>query len=273
MRKFRTVDQLLQSEQGTAAKQCFVHLGTQLKEYEHEIYTKCLNHINQTLPMYLKQNLLIDVTQRPDMILHEQTSAYRLPLYAPKIDFVSITSHPTRSIVEKLQSHPEQCHLFQYVVDPMGSNGKIEIKYLINYDSNFKESLIECAYLEKLGYHLPESILQIIFQYSKIEQLSTELRLMLEDYHFTLASLSTIEVSLLRSFLEQMREKIEPGVSRISWGELGTMDYVNQCRKQLEEFHSILNQIRKISEDIEEHLQSIRLCVIDPIVPKHEDGK
>ena len=275
MMKFRTVDQLLQSEHGTAAKGCFVQLGTQLKGYEEEIYTKWLNQINQTLPMYLKQNLLIDVEQRPDLILNEQNSAYRLPLYVPKIDFNSmpIISHPTRSIVDKLQSHQERCQLFQYVVDPMGSKAKIEIKYLINYDPNFKESLIECAYLEKLGYHLPESILQTTFQYSKIEQLSTELRLMLEDYHLTLASLNTIEVSLLRSFLEQIRESIEPGISRISWGELGTMEYVNQCKKQLEEFHSILNQIRKISEDIQEHLESFRFCVIDPIVPKHEDGK
>ena len=275
MKKFRTVDQLLQSEQGTAAKQCFVQLGTRLKEYENEIYHQWLNEISQTLPMYLKQNLLIDVGQRPDLILNEQNSSYRLPLYVPKSmsNVMSIGNPPSQSIVEKLQSHEEKCHLFQYVDHPMASKAKIEMKYLINYHPNFKESLIECAYLEKLGYHLPESIVQTTFQSSKIEQLSTELRAMLEDYHLTFASLDTIEVTLFRSFIDGIQRSIEPGISRISWGDLGTMEYVNQRKKQLEEFHSMVNQIRKISEDIREHLETFRFCVIDPIVPKHEDGK
>jgi hypothetical protein len=95
---------------------------------------------------------------------------------------------------------------------------------------------------------------------------------MLEDYHLTLASLDTIEVSLLQSYLDQIQKTIQPGTSRISFGEIGTLDYVNQCKKQLEQLHSILNQIRNISTDIREHLESFRFCVIDPIVPKH-DGK
>jgi dynein heavy chain len=275
MIKFRSVDQLLQSEQGTAAKQRFIELGTLLKEYEEELYTKWLENITQTLPIYLKQNLLIDVEQRPDLILDHHSPDYRLPLYVTKSERnrMSMFNDPTCSIVNKLQSRQEKCHLFQYVYDPMGTKNKIEIKYLINSNSNFQEAVIECSYLEKLGFNLLESLIQITLQYPKYEQLSTELRSMLEDYHLTLSSLDTIEVSLLHSYLDRIQKTIQPGTSRISFGELGTMEYVNQCKKQLEELHSILNQIRNISTDIREHLESFRFCVIDPIVPKHDDGK
>jgi hypothetical protein len=268
MIKFRSVDQLLQSEQGIAAKHRFIEIGTLLKEYEEEIYTKWLDNIIKVLPIYLKQNLLIDAEQRPDLFLDHH---HRLPLYVPKneVNHVSVS----RSIVNKLKLHKEKCHLFQYVFDPMGTKKKIEIKYLINYDPNLKESLIECYYLEKLGFMLPESIIQITLQYSKFEQLSNELRLMLENYHLTIASLDTIEVSLLQSYLDQIQRTIQPGTSRISFGEIGTLDYVNECNKQLGQLHSILNQIRKISTDIREHLESFRFCVIDPIVPRHDDGK
>ncbi|CAF4657927.1 unnamed protein product, partial [Rotaria sp. Silwood2] len=185
---------------------------------------------------------------------------------------VSISIDSLRSIVNKLKLYKEKCHLYQYVFDPIGTKKKIEIKYLINYDPNLKESLIECYYLEKLGFNLPESIIQIKLQYSKYEQLSNELRLMLEDYHLTIASLDTIEVSLLQSYIDHIQIIIKPGRSRISFGEIGNLDYVNECKKQLEKFHSILNQIRKISLDIHEHLETFRFCIIDPIVPRHNDG-
>jgi hypothetical protein len=116
-------------------------------------------------------------------------------------------------------------------------------------------------------------IIETTLQYTKFEQLSNELCLMLEDYHLTLASLDTIEVSLLQSYLDQIQKTIKPGTSRISFGEIGTLDYVHECKKQLEQLHSILNQIRKISTDIREHLESFRLCVIDPTVPRNDDGK
>jgi len=265
MIKFRSIDQLLQSEQGTIAKQRFIEIGTILKEYEDELYTKWLDNIIQILPIYLKQNLLIDVEQRPDLFLNDNTPAYRLPLYVTKKEINETLI--SGSIVDKLKLSNEKCHIFQYVYDPMGTGNKIEIKYLINYHSNLKESLIECYYFDKLGFNLPETIIQITLQYSKFEQLSIELYSMLEDYHLTLSSLDTIEVSLLQFYIDQLQKIIKPGISRISFGEIGTFDYVKQCKKQLEQLHSILNQIRKISIDIQEHLDSFRFCIIDP---KHD---
>ena len=282
MIKFHSVDQLLQSDQGTIAKHRFMEVGIMLKEYEEELYKKWLDIVIKTLPNYLKQSLLIDAGQRPDLFLvndkHQQSISrsptYRLPLYVNQneINRISTLIDTPCSIVYKLKLNKEKCHLFQYVFDPMGTKKKIEIKYLINYDTNLKESLIECYYLTKLGFRLPESINQIILQYSKFEQLSNELRLMLEDYHFTIASLDTIEVSLLKSYVDQIQRTIKPGTSRILFGEIGNLDYINECKMQLQQFHSILNQIRKISLDIREHLESFRYCIMDPIVPRHEDG-
>ncbi|UJR10037.1 hypothetical protein I4U23_014260 [Adineta vaga] len=281
MMKLRSVDQLLQSEQGTAAKQRFIELGIRLKEYEDELYAKWLNAIVKILPIYLKQSLLIDAEQRPDLFLHNHihhqflvdTPTHRLPLYITKkgLTRMSISNDVSRSIGNQLKSYKEKCHRFQYVLDPMDTKKKIEIKYLINYDPNLKESLIECYYLEKLGFNLPESILQTTLQYPKFEQLSNELRSMLEDYHLTLASLDTIEVSLLQSYLDQFQKLIKPGTSRISFGDIGAIEYVKECKHQLEQLHSILNQIRKISSDIREHLESFRFVVMDPIVPRHDD--
>ncbi|CAF1548071.1 unnamed protein product [Rotaria magnacalcarata] len=281
MIKFLSVDQLVQSEQGATAKQRFIEIGTLLKKYEEELFTKWLDSIIKNLPMYLKQSLLIDAEQRPDLFLDSNhvelihsSPGYRLPLYITKKDInrMPTSIDQSHSIVNKLTLYKEKCHLFQYVFDPVGTKKKIEIKYLINYDPNLKESLTECYYLEKLGFNLPESIIQINLQYSKFEQVSNELRLMLEDYHLTIASLDTIEVSLLQSSIEQIQNSIQPGVSRISFGEIGNLDYINQCKQKLEQFHSILNQIRKISSVIREHLESFRFCIIDPTVPKHDDG-
>ncbi|CAF3444531.1 unnamed protein product [Rotaria sp. Silwood2] len=125
-----------------------------------------------------------------------------------------------------------------------------------------RESLIACYYSEKLGFNLPESIIQIKLQYSKYEQLSNELRLMLEDYHLTIASFDTIELSFLQSYIDHIQIIIKPGTSRISFGKIDNFDYINECKKT----------IRQISLDIHEHLETFRFCIIDPIVSRHNDG-
>lgn len=270
MIKFRSIDQLLQSEQGILAKQRFIQIGIILKQYEDELYTKWLEDVSKLLPIYLKQNLLIDVEQQPDIVLSDHSPMYRLPLYLNQISISN--DHLSHSIVDKLKFPREKCQLHQYVYDPMGTKNKIEIKYLINSNSNLKESLNECYYLEKLGFHLPEFLIQITLQSSKFQQLFDKLYLILEDYHLTFSSLNTIEISLLQSYLNQLQNLIQQGTSRISFGEINTIDYINQCQNQLEQLHTILNQIRNISENIQEHLEYIRLCVIDSIVPQHDDG-
>lgn len=266
MIKFRSVDQLLQSEQGTAAKQRFIEVSTRLKEYEDELYANWLNTISKIVPMYLKQNLLIDVQHHPELLLNDQNPAYRLPLYAPKKDTHRV------SIAHKLQASKDKSPHVQYVPDPMGTNHQIQLRYLINYNANLKEALTECSHLEKLGFHLPESLVEITLQFPKFEDLSNELHSMLEVYHLTLASLDVNEISLLHSHLEQLERIIRPATSRISFGELGTFDFVQQCKEKLAELHSILNQLRNITTNIQEHLETFRLCVLDPIVPKQENG-
>ena len=282
------MDQFLQLEQGLVAKQRFVEMATLLKTYEEELFTQWLSTTTKSLPIYLKQSLLIDAEQRSDLFRNElgqgdhgdeewicASPSYRLPLFVSgqKNHDRSIATDRRGSLARKLQLSKEQCHLFQYRQDPDGMKNPIEIRYLIPSHTDLKQCLIECSHLERLGFHLPESIIQITFQYEKFEHLSNQLRSMLEDYHLTMASLDTIEISLLQSHLEQLQRTIQPGTSRVSLGDMGNLDYVEQCQKQLEQLHSNLNQIRKISADIREHLETFRFCIIDPIVPRNNDGK
>ena len=142
MIKFRSVDRLLQSEEGTFAKHRFMEIGIMLKEYEDEHYRKWLDSIITNLSFYFKQNLLIDAEQRPDLFIDKNnrqelinhSPTYRLPLYTTKpkdISTLSTTMNPPRSIVNKLHQYKEKCHLFHYVFDPMGTKKKLEIKCIL----------------------------------------------------------------------------------------------------------------------------------------------
>ena len=275
MVKLRSMDQLLQSEQGTLAKQRFIEIGTVLKEYERELFAQWLSTAMKRLPLYIKQTLLINVDQRADLLQTGKSPSYRLPLYVPRKDAADppVKVSAGRSMVDKLKRPKEQCHLAQYVLDPTGTGKKIEIKYLINYEPHLRESLIECYYLEKLGFDLPETLVQTALQYSKFEQLSNELQAMLESYHLTVASLDTIEVSLLQAHVDDLQRTIQLGAARRSFGDIGNLDYVARCKKELEQLHSVLNQIRKISADIREHLETFRSCIIDPVQPRSANAE
>ncbi|CAF1262776.1 unnamed protein product, partial [Didymodactylos carnosus] len=304
MIKFRSVDQLLQSEVGLDVKRCFIELGNMINQYEQTLYDRWIEMVVKNLPLYLKQSLLIDAEERPDLFMSNATSpplngqgdgqlninirldgpSYKLPLYITSknkyVDNISSTlqmkyvqkQQNQRSIATKLSTGTEKCNIYQYVLDPTSTGQKIEIKYLVCYDPDLKESLTECKYLETLGYELPDIVQQTTLQHSKFENLSNQLRIMLEDYHLLLASLDTTEVSLLETHLDQLQTALKPGASRISWGEVSASEYVQLCQTHLNRLHSLLNQIRKNSADIQEHLQSFRTCAIDPVVPRHDDG-
>ncbi|CAF4468837.1 unnamed protein product [Rotaria sp. Silwood2] len=195
----------------------------------------------------------------------------KLPMIKFHLNRVSISIDSLRSIVNKLKLYKEKCHLYQYVFDPIGTKKKIEIKYLINYGSNLKESLIECYYLEKLGFNLPESIIQIKLQYSNYEQLSNELCLMFEDYHLTIPSPDSVEVSLLQSYIDHIQIIIKPGTSRISFGEIGSL---LTCREYFEFLENkrkeIILSLKRRYELIGPLLNKVKTLVFGTNTEKHK---
>lgn len=242
MEKFRLMEQFLPSEQGAVAKERFVQIATMLKEYENQLFSRWLERMKLELPIFLKRNLLIEAAEN-------ETKRQKFP------------------------RRVEKCRLAQFVLESNGTKQKIEIRYFVSSISELREALSECSHLEQLTFHLPESFVQTTFQLNQFERLAERLRAMLDDFHRTLASFDTIEVSLLHAHIDELQRTIQPGASRISWADITNLDYVEQCEKQLVQFHSILNQIRKICADIREHLETFRFSLVDPIVPRDELGE
>jgi hypothetical protein len=266
MRKLRPMNELLRTEQGELVRQRFIRLTTTIKTYEDKLVRLWLTNMKTYVPIDLKQTCLVDVEQHESMIT---TPTYRLSLFVNRLT----SDDRVRSMFGKCRRANEKCHRWQYVRDPYGTMKPIEVRYRIALPMRLKQSLIECVYLEKQGVDVPESIIRIALQSDRFESMTDRLRSMLDDYHLTIASLDTNEVSLVQDDLEQLQQTIQSGLTRITWGALGHRDYLEQCQQQLNKLHSILNQIRKISTDIREHIDSIRSCTIDPIVPRHDDGE
>ena len=252
LRHFEQVDQ---------AKQRFIQLANMFKDYEKKLFDDWL----KSFTIGLKETLLIDLVQSDDDLLVEKKMARvarcRLPLFIDDSSMKNLTR----------QSN-ERCRLSQVVLHPFDPKKNVEIRFLIRSNRSFSQMCLESFYLQRLNFNLPQSIIEFTFQSKKIDDISRDLRSMIENYHLLLSSLDAIEVSLLKTHLDQLNQTIRTGATTITWADLGLEDYVRHCEKKIEQFQSILNEIRHIFHEIHEHREAIRLCQLDSTIPCRADG-
>jgi dynein heavy chain len=69
--------------------------------------------------------------------------------------------------------------------------------YTVNFSDDFKILIKEAKHLEKMGYKIPKTIINISLQEREYYQYDDKLNLMLEDYNNTVNSLNDIDRTLL----------------------------------------------------------------------------
>ena len=69
--------------------------------------------------------------------------------------------------------------------------------HTVNFSDDFKILIKEAKHLEKMGYKIPKTIINISLQEREYYQYDDKLNLMLEDYNNTVNSLNDIDRTLL----------------------------------------------------------------------------
>ena len=163
------------------------------------------------------------------------------------------------------------------------SNGLISCaagrrRYLGDIRANFAAELRvlikETKCLDKMGFALPDIVLNVALQDQNFQRDVEDLDLMLERYHHVrlfavslsirrhgptqaLHHLSSIERALLEQPSREMAESLQPGFSPLNWHALGISDFVANGNKAIAHFVSIVSQVRKSTHGIEGILSRI----------------
>ncbi|XP_074640231.1 dynein axonemal heavy chain 10-like [Tubulanus polymorphus] len=215
--RFQTMEDMMTSDQGKAARAKYLHVGKQMKAYEDLKYDMWRESVEQVLPSLLKRNLLI----KPSEKTHQQQEQAEND--APKED----------------------------------GEGQAEIKYLVDFDPLLSEIVTETKHMEQLGFSVPELARNVALQEEKYIKYVDGLTQMLNRYHNILNSLDNAETNLLEDHMRDLRRVIRPGSRRLNWNSLGISDFIAKCDSAIGKFESLVNQIQKNAKDILSRLQII----------------
>lgn len=106
-----------------------------------------------------------------------------------------------------------------------------ENTYTVNFSDEFKILIKEAKQLEKMGYKIPKTIINISLQEREYYQYADRLNLMLEDYNNTVNSLNDIDRTLLTDQIKKLNKTLEPGYDSQNLSSLGIPDFIENCNK------------------------------------------
>ncbi|CAF3533097.1 unnamed protein product [Rotaria sordida] len=156
---------------------------------------------------------------------------------------------------------------------PPGENDNpLTPRYTIDFDPQLNEMMTEARYLEQFDYILPETIRHLALSEEKMKLLSTQLKIVLKNYHRLIDSLEPHEQSLLEENLRQLKRHMQTGTQRLPWTSTNHEKFITVISELISKLDSTINQIKKNAQDIHVFLDEIRQCNLFREPPPNPDG-
>ncbi|XP_063171723.1 dynein axonemal heavy chain 10 [Candoia aspera] len=217
--RFQEVEELLASENGKEVKQKYLEVAKRMKEYEDKKYDQWRETTEERLPVLLKKTLLAKV-------------------------------HPSGAIIHP---HPETQEPNVYLEETETTKEKTTI-FVVNFSPKLREIINETKYMEHLGFPVPEIARNVALQEDKLLRFTDGIKQMLDHYHQLIGTLNEAEVQLLDEHMQDLWRVFRSGYKRLNWNSLGIGDYILRCTQAIGKFESLVHQIHKNSEDINNKL-------------------
>ena len=127
----------------------------------------------------------------------------------------------------------------------------------VNFHPDLRRLISETRYLDRMGFTIPETALNIALQEEKYHTYVEGINAMLKAYTQIKSSLTKVENELLKERLAALDQVLTPGFRSLNWNSLGIPDFLTLCNKAMNEFNSLLHQVHKNSSIIEGVVSSI----------------
>ena len=148
-----------------------------------------------------------------------------------------------------------------------GQNAKI----VVNFDEQLVVLIRESKYLDRMGFAVPETALNVTLQEDKYHQFCESLKSMLASYNAVLASLSPVETELLRDRIAELGQDLSRGFNLLNWNSLSIPEFTDSCLRAINNFQTIVKQIQKNASTIKGVVDAIASCQLLKI-PKIEQA-
>ena len=126
-------------------------------------------------------------------------------------------------------------------------------RFVVGFRDDFKELIAEARNLDKMGFSLKPTILNITLQEKEYYKCVDRLRKVLGEYEAEVSGLTDVERDLLSVQVRQLGSTLEQNAESFNLHSLGIGDFIRGFREDLKKFRELRNKIdekKRMIEDI-----------------------
>jgi dynein heavy chain len=133
----------------------------------------------------------------------------------------------------------------------------------VNFSNEFRVLINEAKYLDKMGYKLSKTILNIALQEKEYYRYVDKLNKMLMKYNETIYGSTTtpglkdVERKLMERQIRDLNVTLNPGIDSYNLNSLGIQDFIVTCETQIKKFTDIKNRVEEKTRMIEDIINTI----------------
>ena len=131
---------------------------------------------------------------------------------------------------------------------------------LVNFDSELTTLIRESKYLDRMGFAVPETALNVTLQEDKYHGYVEALKAMLAAHAQISESLSSVEVQLLQPRIAELRTCLDKGFTLLNWNSLSIPEFTMSCTRAINKFNGLVKQIQKNASIIKGVVASISMA-------------
>ncbi|DBA03213.1 TPA: hypothetical protein N0F65_003933 [Lagenidium giganteum] len=131
-------------------------------------------------------------------------------------------------------------------------------KLFVNFDKEILQLIREAKCLDRMGIEVPENAKMVMLQEDKFKMYYNDLSYTLKEYDRVTSKIIPVTDSLLKPHLEDLQQKIRPGMITLTWTSMNIDAYKMQVHFGLQRLEELINNVYDIIENrIEKNLKIV----------------
>jgi len=136
-------------------------------------------------------------------------------------------------------------------------------QFEVNFSNEFRVLINEAKYLDKMGFKLSKTILNIALQESEYYKYVDKLNKLLMKYNETIygindvGGLKDVERKLMEKQIKELNLTLNPGIESYNLNSLGIQDFITHCLNQIKKFGDVKNRVEEKVRMIEDIIKTI----------------
>ena len=135
-------------------------------------------------------------------------------------------------------------------------------RFVVGFRPEFRQLIAEARNLEKMGFSLGKSIMNITLQEKEYYKTVDRLRKVLQEYELEVEGLSDVEKDLLNAKVQALTDTLASAAESYNLQSLGIGDFIQDFRNQLKMFRELKNKVdekKRMIEDIVRQISNTEL--------------